>query len=430
MLQRSDSASITDRAEASASSPGARPRDGFALAAAIFAIVVVGALIAGAYFASFQEGRVGRNMLIEQRSFSLAEYGLNFDVSNWDKSRNMLPPRGMAVGAIDSNKRVIRQGDTAYVRVTRLNDNTFWVVSTGSANVGSDPLQSVRRTNMVVRIAYPSMKVKGAITSNGTVTVAGSSGITGFDTDPTGWQNECGSVPDAGTLAGVVVASKTSFSGDTTVTNTGSNTTGVTGSPRVLVDNATVTDSNTYVRYGSETWNSLASNADVRLTSYFPKTEPQATADGTKCDTQGTYHETNWGEPFHDSTLVNNTVPKCVTYFPIIYSDSSLHIAANSRGQGILMVNGDLTLEGNFDWDGIIITKDDLLAGTGSVNITGALLVRNANLNKCKQGDKTCNGVDLSGNFMMHYSKCAIENSLRASAQLIPVKKRAWAQLF
>jgi hypothetical protein len=424
MQQRSEA--DTGRA-AGAASLGARPRDGFALAAAIFAIVVVGALIAGAYFASFQESRVGRNMLVEQRSFSLAEYGLNYDISNWDRTRNMLPPKGMAVGAIDSTKRVVRDGDTAYVRVTRLNDNSFWVVSTGSANVGSDQLQSVRRTNMLVRIAYPSMKVKGAITSNGNVTVSGSSAVTGFDMDPTGWSNECGSVPDAGSLAGVVVASKTSFSGDTTTTNDTTSKTGVTGSPRVMVDNATVTDSNTYVRYGSETWNSLSANADIKLTDYFPHPQPALTADGTKCDTQSQY---NWGEPFHDSTTVNNTVPKCVPYFPIIYSDTTLHVAANSRGQGILMVAGDLILEGNFDWDGLIITKDDLLAGTGSVNINGALLVRNANLDKCRNGDKDCNGTTMTGNFTMHYSKCAIENALRASAILIPVRKRAWAQLF
>ena len=420
------SAIHSDRA-AGAASPGARPRDGFALAAAIFAIVVIGALIAGAYFASFQEARVGRNMLIEQRSFSLAEYGLNYDVSNWDKARNMLPPRGMAVGGIDSTKRVIRQGDTAYVRVTRLNDNSFWVVSTGSANVGSDPLQSIRRTNMLVRIAYPSMKVKGAITSNGSVTLGGSSSITGFDKDPKGWSQDCQGVPDAGTTAGIVVASKTQFTGDTTITNTGDNGSGVTGLPRVLVDNATVTDSNTYVRYGSETWNSLSANADIRLTDYFPHALPQLTADNSKCDVT---KQDNWGEPFHDSTLVNGTVPKCVTYFPIVYSDTSLHVAANSRGQGILMINGDLILEGNFDWNGLVITRDDILSGAGNVNIQGAMLVRNANLNKCKAGDKTCNGVDITGNFHMVYSKCAIENALRASAILIPVKKRAWAQLF
>jgi hypothetical protein len=30
----------------------------------------------------------------------------------------------------------------------------------------------------------------------------------------------------------------------------------------------------------------------------------------------------------------------------------------------------------------------------------------------------------------MKYSQCAVENALRASAILVPVKKRSWAQLF
>src|SRR5690242_10249921 len=48
-------------------------REGFALAVAIGAIVVIGALIAGAFFASSQQFRVGRNTLLQTRARTAAE---------------------------------------------------------------------------------------------------------------------------------------------------------------------------------------------------------------------------------------------------------------------------------------------------------------------------------------------------------------------
>ena len=48
---------------------------GMALAVAIFALVVVGALVAGAFFAGTQEQRVGENSRRVTQSFGAAEAG-------------------------------------------------------------------------------------------------------------------------------------------------------------------------------------------------------------------------------------------------------------------------------------------------------------------------------------------------------------------
>ena len=69
-------------------------REGMALAMAMFAIVVIGALIAGAYFASTQDFRIGSNSLVAERAFTSAEYGLNKTMSGWDQAWNL----AMAVG--------------------------------------------------------------------------------------------------------------------------------------------------------------------------------------------------------------------------------------------------------------------------------------------------------------------------------------------
>jgi len=64
-----------------------RPVDnerGIALAVAIFALVVIGALVAGAFYVGTQEQRVGRNTVLIQQALSAAEAGAYTQVSNWD----------------------------------------------------------------------------------------------------------------------------------------------------------------------------------------------------------------------------------------------------------------------------------------------------------------------------------------------------------
>src|SRR2546427_9445500 len=63
-----------------------RDERGMALAVAIFAMVVVGALVAGAFFAGTQEQRVGENQRRVQTSFGVAEAGAQERVLSWDPS--------------------------------------------------------------------------------------------------------------------------------------------------------------------------------------------------------------------------------------------------------------------------------------------------------------------------------------------------------
>src|SRR5260221_3081349 len=60
-----------------------RNERGMALAIAIFALVIVGALVAGAFFAGTQEQRVAENSKRLQQSFGAAEMGLNEVIRNW-----------------------------------------------------------------------------------------------------------------------------------------------------------------------------------------------------------------------------------------------------------------------------------------------------------------------------------------------------------
>jgi type II secretory pathway pseudopilin PulG len=398
-----DSGDMVAAAASEAESPRGgrlvRARRGVALILTLVVVVVLAILSTGAVISSMQEFRGGRNALVEQRAFAVAEFGLNSEISNWDRGRNLPPPRGMAIGAIDSANVFVAQGDTAKVYIQRLTDNTFWVRSVGRASIGNAQLESQRMTNMVVRIAYPTINPGGAIVTAGDVKVSGNATVTGNNTDPSLW-TQCASITGRDTFAITYAPGKDVQTGGSSDIIGGTHADPAAG------------DSNTYVRYGTESWNSLVAAADLTLPggSYGPM--PVGTA--TTCDLSVNM---NWGEPFR---LGTDHVKGCEDYFPIIYFSGSATLT-KGRGQGILLVNGDLRTVGNVQWYGLIIARDDIVKGAGTFDLWGSAMSRNANVS---------DDNSIVGTSKFQWSKCAVESALRGSAILTRTKERSWAQLY
>lgn len=376
----------------------ARHRRGAAVLITLIAVVILALLSTGAVLGSMQEYRAGRNSMVEQRAFAVAEYGLNQEIANWDRSRNLPPPSGRAIGATDSSPVYVAQGDSARVYITRLSETTYWVVSIGRANIGSAQLEAQRQTHLLVRLAYPSITPGGAIVTAGNIDVKGSADITGRNTNPAGW-SQCANIAGRDTFAITYAPGKTA-----TIQKPENVIGGVQADPSAA-------DSNTYVRYGTESWNSLVANADINVSGGTWQPLPAGTA--TACN-YGV--NTNWGEP----QRLLGSILGCKDYFPIIYSSSSINLS-HGRGQGILLVNGDVRINGNFQWYGIIIAKDDIDKGNGTFDLWGSILSRNA--------DVTDNN-NITGNSSFNWSKCAVESALRGSAILTRAKQRSWVQLF
>ncbi len=372
-------------------------RDGMALAMAMFAIVVIGALIAGAFFASTQDFRVGTNSLVAQRAFSAAEYGLNKTMAEWRTELNLSIPTGGDTTFQYANT----DKSTAAVRITRLNDYTYLVVSEGAASP-STPMEARRRTSAILRLAYPSVKVGGAITLAGGGEIKGSTQIFGTNRNPTGW--DCANFPGRDTTA-------VAYNPNATLTV--QKPTNAVGSPSIYKDPNAAEDG-TYIKYGDETWQTLVQNADVVLegsTLNVGTVQPVGTE--TTC-AAGLY---NWGEPNRDV----GSVKGCQTYFPIIYAKGDVLIN-QGRGQGILLVEGDLQVNGNFDFYGLVIVRDDINKGNGNPRIFGAAMARNANF----FDDASL----FTGTATWQYSKCALETALRGSARLLPARRRPWAEMW
>ncbi len=377
-------------------------RRGAALLIALFFVVILATIVSAAAFVSQLEYRGSRNTLVEQRAFAVSEFGLNNEISNWDRGRNLPNPVGMPIGGFDTTRVYVAAGDSARVSIKRLSDTGFWVVSEGRANIGSQSLEAGRQTGAYVRIAYPTITPKGALTSAGDVKLQGASQVSGYEHPPAGWP-QCANIPGDTVPAIVVGPTGTVTAGPTNVAST----------PGVVHDSAAA-DSNTYVRYGSESWNSLTTNADITLPGGIFGSDIQPVGTATKCDRSV---NTNWGEPMRPGAVIG-----CYGYYPIIYSQSSLKINGNGYGQGILLVNGDLEINGTFDFYGLVVLRDDLVKGNGTANIVGAVFA--ANLTDVSPTSW------LTGTQDVEYSSCAVQSALRASAILTRVTQRHWSQIF
>lgn len=381
-----------------------KARPAFAMFMALGALVIIGVLVAGSSFITLQEQRLGQNSIVQTRAFTAAEYGLNKIQADWDKTPNLQMANGTS---FDTNYVLAGQG-TAKVRYTRLNNETFWIVSEGRATVGnsvSASRVSVKRVGAVLRLRIPTIRAEGAITAGGNVSVRGGADIAGRDSVPPGWSSDCGGVPLTN-KAGVVVPI------GSTVTTQGSST--VTGSPATKQD-PLAADQNTYIRYGDETWNTLIAQANVQLTggTIGNAVEPDSLLNGS-CNKANIY---NWGEP-HRGLL---KIAPCYNYFPIIYSNGDITLNGQGRGQGILLVNGNVTINGSFEWHGLIVVTNDIVRGNGNATVFGGVMARNE-----VKADESI----IAGATRYQYSSCALERAMRGSAQVVQAKERAWTELY
>jgi hypothetical protein len=390
-----------------APSAAPRARRGAALPLSLLLIVVMSVLSAGAFVAARQTFRGGRNALVEQRAFGVAEFGMNQEVSRWDTRRNLPPSKGgMAVGGIDSTPVYVAAGDSARMRITRLSDMLYWVESVGRASIPNPMLTSVRSVGAVWRLAYPTITPRGAVTSAGDIKLTGSAEVDGRDNVPAQWTAaECADMrgPDMYAIAAPPGADVDFHAGNIT-------------SPLTVVYDPVAGDSNTYVRYGTESWNSLASAANIKLPAGVYGTDVQPSDSLGICRT---WDQTNWGEPFRGG---NGYTASCTAYYPIIYVNGDLQLNGKGRGQGILLVNGNLKINGTFDFDGLIVVRDDIDKGNGSATIHGAVMARNATF--------ADGGSIINGNQTVKYSKCAVESALRGSAILVRARDRSWMQVY
>ena len=375
-----------------------RRRGGFALGLALMAIVIIGALIVGAFFMSAQEYRVGRNAVTQANALAGAEYGQSAVYAGWDKSWNKLAIGSTIVRAYSPGGGVV---DT--VRITKLDSLNYLVVSEARAGTGVRS-GARRRTGLLLRLQVPQLQLLGAMTTRGSVIIGGSTNLFGRDTSFAGW--DC---PPAGAAtAGVAVTDtqKLSLGGKCKQMSC------ISGSPLAYI-NASVADTNIYFNYGGLRWPDLVAMADKSpLSGTFTQVQPSLKLD-LSCNTADIK---NWGDP--NKSPVKGA---CADYFPILYAPGDLTINGNV-GQGILLVGGNLNIQGGFTFYGPIIAR-------GTVKLTGTGNHVNGGIMAAAVIDSTTSST-LLGNSSIQFSRCALNTVLRSTANPSRVRDRSWVDLY
>jgi hypothetical protein len=373
-----------------------RPRNerGFALAVSVFALVVIATLIAGAFFAARQEINMGRSSATAERAFAAAEAGLNETIGNWNVSSfNALNPgdSSTASGTVPNN------GGSWAATVLRLNSEVFLVRSVGRDPTGA----SQRLLSTLARLQRITININAGLTTRGQLTLGGSSFTTGADAPPPDW-----GCPTTGldTLPGVLTRDSTeiSLSGCKDYSC-------VQGDPKVRQD-TTISDS-TFYKFGEVDYNELAAMATLQLAGGSTWTGVGPTASGGVCETA---NQKNWGEP----TRGGGSIAACYNYFPIIHINGNANFS-NGYGQGILLVDGNVNVQGGFEFNGPVIVRGEFdTQGTGN-KFTGGVLASNASLNES----------NVLGNATVAFSSCAVARAQKFGVPARELPRRNWADL-
>src|SRR5216117_1832233 len=354
---------------------------GMALLMALGAIVIIGVLIGGVVFVTTQDYRIGGNTVRQARAAAAAELGLNRLAQDWNLANNQRQVGNPLVISYTAPR-----GASAKVTVTRVSGVYFWAVSEGTAGALGSQATARRRYGTFFRLDIPQMNFMGAITTQGNTTINGNVTVNGNDAAPGGWT----SCSTGSNVAGAAI------SPTTTATVNGSVT--VNGNPPVLTTPA-ASDTNTYFNYGNSNYWSLANSANLVYPGGTSLNGVLPIAAGATC--VASLLPANWGEPNHATPA-----SPCETYFPTIHVLGDLSVNTG-RGQGVLLVDGDMTVAGNFVFTGAVIVRGGLkMSGTGN-KITGAVMAASVSVN---------DDVALSGNTSLQYSSCALQASLSASA--------------
>jgi len=368
-------------------------RAGMALPMVLGAIVIVGTLIAGVMYLATQDFRVGANTLNEARAESAAELGLNRLTTDWDQSKNTT----MLTGDTLTKSYTDVGGASVNVFVTRLPGPFFWAVSEAQTRGNSLQYGSRRRFGQLFRLNTPAVNSLGAVTAAGNIRVSGNVNVNGNDANPSGWA--C-----SGTLTNVPGSVITP-----TATTTVNGSVTINGNPP-FTTSALAGDTNTYFNYGGSTYSSLAALANVTLGGGTYNGMAPSVSSGVCQKTSN-----DWGDPVRHTPAA-----ACENYFPIIHITGNASLT-NGTGQGILLVDGDLTKSGNFSFYGVVIARGTIRS-TGSNNgVTGVEMAAAIDL-----GD----AVTLSGSTTIQYSSCAVQQALASSSTLTTTKGRAWVNLY
>jgi len=373
---------------------------GFALPAAIGALVIVGVLVTAGFYMARQELRIGVASSHATMAVNLAQSAANDVLINQTKALS-----GLAVWGDTTLVDTLDQGVVS-VEVTKLATRLYFVNATAEVTEGGALWAGATRSvGLVTRMTSANMEPPAALTTQGSITVGGSSIVNGYDSIPSAWSSACDST-SLENKPGIMIddADSLKTSGSKFV---------ITGTPMVQEDTTITVES--LLSFGDMGWSDLVALAEKIFTVSGPYSSiaPDSSLVG------GSYQ-------CRESLLTNLGDPRslngvCSDYFPIIYATGDLKFTGG-YGQGIMLVEGNLDVQGGFEFFGPVFVKGTLTTqGTGG-HFNGGVVAANVDLST----------TTVLGNAVVSYSTCAVERAVlnnTALTKVRPLEMRSWVDL-
>ena len=372
-------------------------REGFALAATILAMLVVGAIVTGGFYAASQEGQIARSTSSADDALFIAETGMtNTMVQTTPTTLTGIALSGSLNGSA-TNVTVGGQTLGNYVaRIARVSDRLFVISATATVTRGGRYAGATHQVASLLRLRTADFDNQAAVMVYGDLAVGGNAEVDGTDYYPSSWTG-VGCSLTTGTAAVLTNPS-------TTVSTSGSAV--ITG-PTVRQP-LTANDFNVF---GDITWLDLVSMKDKTVSGTI---NPAPVVVSGVCDMT---LNTNWGS--------SSPTNACYNYFPIIYAPGNLNISSSNEGQGILLVEGDLDITGGFNFYGVAVVKGTIrIPGTGG-HINGTTLVYG-------DGQIATTSATSTGNSLLQYSSCSIQRAVlnnTSLTRLTPIVNRSWMDI-
>lgn len=358
----------------------------------VVAMAVLGALVTGVFFAALREQRDGRDAIHRVQALATAEYGLAVSLSpeSWRSPWNNTSRRGALTDVVLKPD----PGTSDSIRVWKLARNSFLLTSTGTAGDGAS--RATRRLALLVTLRIPVLALDAAAIARQSALVSDSSLIAGVDTVPPGW--DC---PPAGSKRPAIVAPPVA----TVDTGACTDRPCLSGAPPFRTDTL-AGSADTYERFGALDRDTVAAAAlqladDVVLTSPSPALDAAGECDASRLD--------NLGDPLRSLGAES----PCADHFVVLHAPGNMRIEGG-EGQGMLLVDGNLTLTRGARFSGVVVVRG-VLEVTERSELHGSALAY---------------GVSVHDGSRIRYSSCVVERALRAAAVPVVPDGPAWSEVY
>ena len=375
--------------------PRRNPRSGFALPAAIFSVILVSALVAGALFVATEELRAGRGDGADQRALAAAEWALERALLTWDSRRNVTQP----VGRTDTlMTEYAAPNDTLVVLATRVQRRSVWITATATRGGDGRGIPARHTVGASLRLVDTPFPAPAALTSGGAVLVDGGV-VDGRAAGPSG--DSTTTCTASASAAGIRVPDVSRVTCPLCATSPGS---GVFGLPPI--DSSGVADS-TYAAVVDATIASLVRRASIDLPG--GTMAPRPTVANALCDLTDPL---NWGDP-------GGTSP-CVNWLPVVHVRGSAVLSPGSTGQGILVVDGSVRVEGGARFVGVVLARGEVTVTGPGAEIAGAVFA-------APGGAAVTSRITDGG--AIRFAPCAVQRASMIAARLVATPERWWVEL-